>query len=40
MESRSFFRGSPDSLTCQGDEERQLGIPVSPMCELGTPRVS
>ena len=29
-----------DSLTCQGDEERQLGIPVSPMCELGTPRVS
>ena len=27
----------PDALTAQGDEERQLGIPVSPMCELGTP---
>ena len=25
------------ALTAQGDEERQLGIPVSPMCELGAP---
>lgn len=30
---------NPTLRLLQGDEERQLGIPVSPMCELGTPRV-